>query len=56
MSRAIKVGVFLVAGIVLFWIGLFLIGSRGQFFTHHFTVYTEFNDVDTLQTGAKVRV
>lgn len=56
MSRAIKVGVFLVAGIVLFCIGLFLIGSRAQFFTHHFTVYTEFNDVDTLQTGAKVRV
>jgi phospholipid/cholesterol/gamma-HCH transport system substrate-binding protein len=56
MSRTIKVGVFLVGGIVLFCVGLFLIGTHSQIFTHHFTVYTEFNNIDTLQTGAKVRV
>lgn len=56
MSRAVKVGVFLVGGIVLFCIGLFMIGSRAQLFGSHFDVYTEFNDIDTLQTGAMVRV
>jgi phospholipid/cholesterol/gamma-HCH transport system substrate-binding protein len=56
MSRAVKVGIFLVGGIVLFCVGLFLIGSEAQLFARHFVVYTDFNDIDTLQTGAKVRV
>lgn len=56
MPKKIKVGIFLVGGIVLFCVGLFLIGSRRQLFTRHFVVYTEFNNIDTLQTGAKVRV
>lgn len=56
MSHATKVGIFLVGGIVLFCVGLFLIGSSSQLFGHHFTIYTNFNDVDTLQSGAKVRV
>lgn len=56
MSKAVKVGIFLVAGIVLFCVVLFLIGSEEQLFAHHFSVYTQFNNIDTLQTGAKVRV
>lgn len=56
MSTAIKVGIFLVAGIVLFCIGLFLIGNQAQLFGSHFVVYTQFNNIDTLQTGATVRV
>lgn len=56
MSRKVKVGIFLVGGIVLFCVGLFLVGSEEQLFGSHFDVYTDFNDIDTLQTGAKVRV
>jgi phospholipid/cholesterol/gamma-HCH transport system substrate-binding protein len=56
MSRAIKVGIFLVGGVVLFCVGLFLTGSRAQLFGHHFVVYTQFNDINTLQPGAMVRV
>lgn len=56
MSQKIKVGIFLVAGILLFCVGLFLIGSRKHLFGQYFTVYVQFNDVDTLQSGAKVRV
>ncbi len=56
MSKALKVGIFLTAGVVLFCVGLFLIGSRAQLFGHHFVVYSQFKNVDTLQTGAMVRV
>ena len=56
MSKKTLVGVFLIGGAILFAVGLFLIGSRKQLFAHHFEIYTEFNKVDTLQPGAKVRV
>lgn len=56
MSKAIKVGIFLVGGVILFCVGLFLIGSEAQLFSSHFVVYTQFNNIDTLQTGATVRV
>src|SRR5579884_3688743 len=56
MSKKVKVGIFLVGGIALFCVGLFLVGSEEQLFGSHFTFYTDFKDIDTLQTGAKVRV
>lgn len=56
MPKAVKVGIFLVGGIVLFCIGLFLVGSRAQLFGNRYTVYADFNDIDTISTGAKVRV
>ena len=49
-------GVFLVGGVVLFSVGLFLIGSRKQIFSRHFTVYTETSKMDSLETGASVLV
>lgn len=55
-SKAVKVGVFLVGGVVLFCAGLFLIGSKAQMFGHHFTVYTEFKDLNSITKGARVRV
>jgi len=55
-SKAVKVGIFLVGGLVLFCAGLFLIGSRAQLFGNHFTVYTKFSDINSIQTGAMVRV
>lgn len=56
MTRAVKVGIFIVGGIVLFCVGVFLIGTRTQLFGKHFTAYVDFENVDTLTTGAAVRV
>ena len=50
------VGIFLVGGVLLFAVGLFLIGNSQQLFPRHFEIYTEFNKLATLQPGAKVRV
>lgn len=55
-SKAVKVGIFLVIGLLLFAGGLFLIGNHNQVFASHYTVYTQFANVDTLVSGAKVRV
>lgn len=56
MSRTVKVGAFMVGGIVLFCVGVFIIGMKTDLFGSHFTAYVEFNDVDTLIQGATVRV
>src|SRR5436190_5770884 len=50
------VGVFVVAGLLLFGIGLFMIGDRRMAFAKKFTLYTEFASVSGLQPGAIVRV
>ncbi|MGH9327099.1 MAG: MlaD family protein [Terriglobia bacterium] len=54
--KRILVGVFIVCGIVLFCVGLFIIGNQEELFHRHFTVYTTFSRIATLQTGDKVRV
>lgn len=56
MSKSVKVGIFLVGGIAVFCVGLFLIGSRKQLFGHHFVAYVQFGNVDSLQAGSMVRV
>lgn len=55
-KRKILVGAFLIGGAILFALGLFLIGSSQGLFASRFTVYTSFNNIDTLVPGAKVRV
>lgn len=55
-KKSILLGVFIIGGVLLFCVGLFLIGSRKQLFSHHFEVYTEMSKMDTLQSGATVRV
>lgn len=50
------VGVFMVAGFVLFAIGLFMIGNRQQLFTESIETYAEFSNLAGLQNGATVRV
>lgn len=56
MSRAVKVGIFVIVGIALFSTGLFLIGTSSQLFGSHFVAYAEFNNIETLTTGSTVRV
>ena len=55
-SRAAAVGAFVLLGILLFAVGLFLIGDRRMLFSDTFEVYAEFNEIAALANGAKVRV
>lgn len=50
------VGVFVVAGLLLFSLGLFLIGNRNQAFSHHVEYYAEFVNLAGVSKGSKVRV
>jgi len=55
-ARLAGVGVFVAGGLVLFALGLFMIGDRQMAFAKKFTVYTEFTKVTGLQPGAVVRI
>ena len=55
-NRLAAVGAFVILGILLFVLGLFLIGSRRMMFKETFEVYAEFSKVAGLQNGAIVRV
>jgi phospholipid/cholesterol/gamma-HCH transport system substrate-binding protein len=55
-ARAIGVGAFVIGGLVLFSVGLFLIGDRRMFFSKTFEVRSQFSRISGLQSGAKVRV
>ena len=55
-NRLAAVGAFVIGSIVLFAVGLFLIGDRRMIFAETFEVYAEFDQVAGLQNGAKVRV
>ena len=51
-----SIGLFVIGGLVLFGIGMFLIGDRHQLFARHAEYYTGFTNLSGLTTGAKVRV
>jgi phospholipid/cholesterol/gamma-HCH transport system substrate-binding protein len=55
-SKAVGAGAFVVIGLLLFSVALFMIGERRMLFEHRFTVYTEFARLGELETGATVRV
>ena len=52
-KRNLTVGTFLVGGVALFTLGLFLIGSQHKVFARHFEVYAEFSDIHGLTKGGK---
>jgi phospholipid/cholesterol/gamma-HCH transport system substrate-binding protein len=55
-TRLVSVGAFVLGGILLFTLGLFLIGDRRGLFESSFEVYAEFYRVSGLENGAGVRV
>jgi phospholipid/cholesterol/gamma-HCH transport system substrate-binding protein len=55
-ARMIGVGAFVIGGVLLFAIALFMIGERQMLFTKQFEVYTEFARLSGLQQGAPVQV
>lgn len=55
-NRNVTTGIFSVAGIVLFVLAIFLIGSQNRVFAKHVEFYTDFANVDGLMKGSKVEV
>jgi phospholipid/cholesterol/gamma-HCH transport system substrate-binding protein len=54
--RLAGVGAFVLGGLFLFTVGLFMIGDRQMAFAKKFTIYTEFKKITGLQPGAVIRV
>src|SRR6266487_4428865 len=54
--RKETIGLFVVGGLALFAVGMFLIGDRHQAFARHSEYYAEFVNLAGLANGAKVRV
>lgn len=50
------VGTFVVVGVLLFAVGIFMIGDRRLLFTEHFPVNADFGNVTGIQVGTRVRV
>jgi phospholipid/cholesterol/gamma-HCH transport system substrate-binding protein len=55
-ARLVGVGVFVLGALLLFTVGLFMIGDRQMAFARKFTLYTEFTKITGLQKGTIVRV
>src|SRR5258706_3119683 len=55
-SRAVGAGAFVVIGLLLFAVGLFMIGERRMLFEKRLPVYTELKKLGQLEIGATVRV
>ena len=55
-KRYFAVGIFIIAGVTLFALGIFLVGSRHQAFSRHVLLYTEFANLDSVSKGSKVQV
>ncbi|MEO8085990.1 MAG: MlaD family protein [Bacteroidota bacterium] len=54
-SHNIKLGIFVVTGIVILILGLYFIGENRNMFGKTFTLYANFQNVSGLQTGNNVR-
>ena len=55
-ARMVGLGVFVVAGLLMFTVGLFMIGDRQMAFAKKITIATEFKKITGLQPGGIVRV
>jgi phospholipid/cholesterol/gamma-HCH transport system substrate-binding protein len=55
-KRYLAVGIFIIGGLTLFAVGIFMIGNRHEAFSQHALLYTEFSDLDGIAKGSKVQV
>ncbi len=55
-SHNFLVGVFVLAGLTIFAVGIFLVGDRHEAFARHVEFYTEFKNLAGLTKGSKVKV
>lgn len=54
-GQKIKIGGFIVVGLVILFLGIFLIGNQKSMFSSTFNVYGVFKNVNGLQVGNNVR-
>lgn len=54
-NRKIRVGIFTLAGILLFLVGIFVIGNKKNMFTNTFNIYGHFKNVGGLAIGNNIR-
>jgi len=54
-GQKIKTGIFTLVGLLLFVVGIFLIGSKQNMFGDTFMIYGTFNNVGGLQVGNNIR-
>lgn len=54
-GQKIKIGGFIVVGLVILFLGIFLIGNQKSMFSSTFNVYGIFKNVNGLQVGNNVR-
>jgi phospholipid/cholesterol/gamma-HCH transport system substrate-binding protein len=52
----VRVGLFVLLGIVLVMVIIFMLGSEGKMFERHYTLYTKFKDISGLRVGAPVQL
>ena len=55
-ARLVGIGVFVLGGLLLFTLGLFMIGDRQMLFDTKVVIFTEFAKITGLQDGSIVRV
>jgi len=55
-TKKIKVGLFIVAGFVLFVVAIFVLGGKENLFTPTFKLKSQFETVSGLKTGGSVRL
>jgi phospholipid/cholesterol/gamma-HCH transport system substrate-binding protein len=56
MSRAARIGAFIVATVAILVVGIFIIGDKQYLFTETYRLRTQFNTVVGLDVGAEARV
>src|SRR5579871_247996 len=56
VNRPLIVGAFVIAGLVLFTTGLFMIGNQHEAFARHVDLYAEFANLSGITQGTKVQV
>lgn len=56
VNNKIKVGIFITAGIILFVVTIFVIGSKTNLFTQTYMIKSEFETVGGLKHGSSVRL
>ncbi|HRH64986.1 MAG TPA: MlaD family protein [Bacteroidia bacterium] len=54
-SNRIRLGIFVISGLILLIIGLYLIGSNRNLFSRNITLYTTFYNINGLQVGNNIR-
>jgi len=55
-AKKLKVGLFIVAGFVLFIVAIFIVGGQENMFTQTFKIKSQFESVSGLKTGGSVRL